>query len=100
MDPPALNPQAERDQCPLAAFRLRLGPEPVRTGFWKRGGALEDTARSSRWTLTKEARSPDTTTRCMRRPWTRSKLRLRFAKGEFVKPVRGGIRRSASSGTG
>jgi len=50
MDPPALNPQAERDQCPLAAFRLRLGPEPVRTGFWKREGELEDTVRSSEWT--------------------------------------------------
>jgi len=51
---PALDPQAERDQGPLAAFRRRLGPEPVRTGFWKREGELEDTVPEFRMDVIEE----------------------------------------------
>ena len=43
MNRPALDLQAERDQCSAAAFRLRVGPEPVRTGFRKPVGESEDT---------------------------------------------------------
>jgi len=54
MNWPAFDPQAERDQCPLAAFRRRLGPEPVRTGFWKREGELEDTVPEFRMDVIEE----------------------------------------------
>ncbi len=43
MNRPALDLQAERDQGSAAAFRLRVGPEPVRTGFRKPVGESEDT---------------------------------------------------------
>ena len=50
----ALDPQGERDECPLAAFRRRIGPESVRTGFRKRVGELEKTVPEFRMEVIEE----------------------------------------------
>jgi len=50
----ALDPQGERDECPLAAFRRRIGPESERTGFRKRVGELEKTVPEFRMDVIEE----------------------------------------------